>query len=178
MTPAEAAAQLRGFPAPWWITAGWAIELYLGRRVREHKDVDVLVLRSDQLAIQEHFAGRDLRIAHEGRFEPWPARERLELPRHNVWAEDGLQFLLGEEDAGTWWYRRDPRVRLPVAELGLVTETGVPFVRPDVVLLFKSSAPEPHDQADLEAVLPALDAEARDLLRGWLPAGHPWLDEI
>jgi hypothetical protein len=178
MSPREAAELLRDFPARWWITAGWAIELYVGHSVREHNDLDVLVLRSEQLALQEHFAGRELRIAHEGRLERWPPGERLELPLHNVWAGEGLQFLIAEDDDGTWWYRRDEQIRLPVADLGLVTDTGIPYVRPEVVLLFKSKAPEPHDEADLEAVLPALDAEGRDLLRGWLPAGHRWLARI
>jgi hypothetical protein len=178
MTPAEVAELLRGFRARWWITAGWAIELYVGRPVREHKDVDVLVLRSEQLAIQEHLGDRELRVAHDGAFEPWRDGERLELPRHNVWAGEGLQFLLGEDDAGDWWYRRDERIRLPVADLGLVSESGLPYVRPEVVLLFKSKAPKPHDEADLAAALPALDAEARGLLRGWLPAGHAWLERL
>jgi hypothetical protein len=178
MTPAEATELLRDLPARWWITAGWAIELHVGRPIREHKDVDVLVLRSDQLLLQRHLSGRELLIAHEGRFEPWPAGTPLELPFHNVWAGEGLQFLLGEEENGTWWYRRDERIRLPIAELGLVTGAGIPYVRPEVVLLFKSKSPEPHDEADLEAALPALDAESRDLLRDWLPAGHPWLTRI
>ena len=178
MTPADAAELLRDFPARWWITAGWAIELYLGRRVREHKDMDVLVLRSEQQVLQRHFPHEELRVAHEGKLEPWAAGEPLELPRHNVWARPGLQFLLGEDDDGTWWYRRDERIRVPLAELGLRTEDGIPYVRPEIVLLFKSKAPEPHDEADFEAALPALDAEARSLLRGWLPAGHPWRRRI
>jgi hypothetical protein len=176
--PSEVAELLRDFPARWWITAGWAIELFVGQRVRDHKDVDVLVLRSEQLAIQEHFPDWELRIAHEGKFERWPLGERIELPRHNVWAQHGLQFLLGEDNDGVWYYRRDPRIAMSVDELGLVSADGIPYVRPEIVLLFKSKAPEPHDEADLEAVLPALDAEGRDVLRGWLPAGHPWRERI
>ncbi|MEV6646704.1 hypothetical protein [Amycolatopsis sp. NPDC051371] len=35
--------------APWWIAGGYAIELAVGRAFREHADVDVLLLRRDQL---------------------------------------------------------------------------------------------------------------------------------
>lgn len=37
---------------PWWIAGGYAIELAAGRFLREHADVDVLILRRDQEAVR------------------------------------------------------------------------------------------------------------------------------
>jgi hypothetical protein len=34
-------------PCPWWIAGGFAIELAIGRPVRDHGDIDVLVLRQE-----------------------------------------------------------------------------------------------------------------------------------
>lgn len=180
----EVVTLLGDLPARWWIAGGWALELHLGRAVRGHEDVDVMVLRDDQRALQRHLAGWDLRIAHEGKLEPWAEGERVELPRHGVWARRAangpweLEFLLGEHEEGLWRYRRDPRVALPVDEIGLRTETGIPYLRPELILLFKSKAPREGDEADLAAVLPALDAEGRARLAAWLLPDHPWRARI
>ena len=71
-SPEEVAAELRGIGASWWIAGRWAIVLAVGRPVREHFDTDVLILRRDQLTVQEHLAGR---------WELWPPslRERCGL---------------------------------------------------------------------------------------------------
>lgn len=36
---------------PWWIAGGYAIELAVGRELRPHGDLDVLVLRRDQARV-------------------------------------------------------------------------------------------------------------------------------
>lgn len=63
LTPAEVAEVLRGLDPPWWLAGGWAIDLHVGRQTREHADTDVLVLRDDLPAVQQHLAGWDLHAA-------------------------------------------------------------------------------------------------------------------
>jgi hypothetical protein len=180
----EAAALMDDFPGPWWVVAGWAIELHVGEPIRDHSDVDILVLRDDQAAIRSQLPGWDVQIAHGGQLEPWPEGARIELPRSGLWARrdpDGpwqLQFLLGERDGDTWWFRRDPRIRLPVAEIGLRSPSGIPYLRPELTLLFKARKPRERDETDFDAVLPLLDATARRRLADWLPADHPWRNRI
>ena len=53
MHRANVAALFSRFPERWWIAGGHAIELACGRPIRDHVDIDVLVLRRDQLAIQD-----------------------------------------------------------------------------------------------------------------------------
>ena len=172
------------FPARWWIAGARALDLYVGRELRPHGDTDVLVLRDDQELVRRHLAGWDVQIAHAGRFEPWLQNSWIELPRHGLWARrnfDGpweLQLLLGESDDGEWWYRRDARVRVALDEVGAQTADGIPYVRPEIILLFKSAHPEAKDEADFEAVLPELDAESRRRLVCWLPSGHPWASRL
>jgi hypothetical protein len=180
----EAAALMSGFPGLWWVAAGWAIELHVGLKLREHSDVDILVLRDDQAAIRSQLPGWDVRVAHGGKLEPWPAGHRLEPPRSGFWARSDpagpwrLQFLLGEQEGDTWWYRRDPRIRLPIAEIGLRSPDGIPYLRPELTLLFKSKEPRERDEVDFDAVLPLLGPTERDRLAAWLPADHPWRTRI
>ena len=41
--PEEAAQRFAGVQAPWYVAAGWAIDLFLGRERREHEDLDLAV---------------------------------------------------------------------------------------------------------------------------------------
>jgi aminoglycoside-2''-adenylyltransferase len=181
----ETVSLMDGFPGPWWIAAGWAIELHVGSKVREHGDVDILVLREDQAAIRAQLSGWDVRIAHDGRLEPWPDGMQIELPRSGLWARADpngpwqLQFLLAERDGDEWWYRRDPRIRLPLEQIGLRSRSSaIPYLRPELVLLFKSKHHREEDEADFEAVLPRLDDLARRRLASWLAPDDPWRTRI
>ena len=56
LSPAEVAGLFAD--VPWWCVAGGhAIELAVGRPLRPHSDIDVLLLRRDQLAAQHALAG-------------------------------------------------------------------------------------------------------------------------
>src|SRR5207302_1649698 len=54
---AEMAQRMEDFPHPWFVSGGWAIDLFLGRVTREHEDREVGVFRQDQRALREHLSG-------------------------------------------------------------------------------------------------------------------------
>ena len=62
------------------------------------------------------------------------------------------------------------------------TEDGIPYARPEIVLLFKAKHPDrPKDEADLAAVLPSLGPSRRRWLAESLALvhpGHPWLERV
>ena len=61
------------------------------------------------------------------------------------------------------------------------TPDGIPYMRPDMVLLFKAKHAREKDEADFAAALPRLEAEERRSLRGWLERVHPghrWLERL
>jgi hypothetical protein len=179
----EVAQILRTF-RPWAVAGGWALDLALGRVTRPHADVDVAVFRDDQAALRAALPGWRFEMAIGGMLVPWEPDVRLELPVHEVHArphegEAGrpLEFLLNERDGAHWVYRRDPSVRLPLARALRALRGGVQVLAPAVVLLYKSRAPRPVDDADFQVARPLLDAEARTWLRAALlraTPGHPW----
>lgn len=186
---AAVAALFAKLPAPWWIAGGWALDLFLGRQTREHGDIDVLALRRDQLAVQAQLGGWDLHAADPpGTLRPWLSHEWLEPPIHDIWCRPAaaapwaLQLMLAEADAERWIFRRDPSIGGPLAQLSCHTADGIPYLAPEVQLLYKANdAPRPKDEADLVAVLPHLDSERR----AWLEAAlrryrphHPWLARL
>jgi hypothetical protein len=174
----------------WFISSGWAIDLFLGRVTRYHHDVDVAVPRAAQLALQRHMAQRGWRWVTplDGQLEPWPSGQFLELPRHQAHAHrtgEFIDFLLTDFHNGCWIYRRDPRIVRTAVDAFMQGRNGIRYLAPELVLLFKSKntgdQARPQDQADFENVAPLLDAERRTWLRRALTTvdpKHPWLAQL
>jgi len=188
----EVAALLHGLPIPWWIAGGWALDLFLGGTTRAHEDTDIVILRRDQPALQPHLRGWALFKTKQPEWPhlaPWPEGEFLEHPISDVWVrdrvEDGpwrFQFMYMEAEGEEWVYRRLSAIRGAIAEMGLVTADGIPYLAPEIQLLHKGNSLREKDTADLERVLPHLPRpRARWLLsalRQQHPQGHDWLARV
>ena len=189
-SPVESVAnELKGVSFPWYISSGWALDLYRGQISRVHHDVDVAVPWSSQMELQKHMMERGWKFVtpFEKRLEVWPPYMQLEWPRHQIHAhreDEFIDFLLTEMD-GVWKYRREPSIIQSLGKISLRTETGIPYLAPELVLLFKSKntsgQERPKDELDFESVLPHLDVERRAWLRWALIATspeHPWIPRL
>ena len=189
--PEDVNRLLAGASVPWCVTAGWAIDLFLGGQRREHEDLEIAVPRERFGEVVEALAGFDFFVAGRdgGRPRVWPLAEAGELlerfwqtwvrePDRGVWR---LDVFRDESDGDTWICRRDDRIRLPYSELIERTDDGIPYARPEIVLLFKGKHAQPKDDDDLAAVLPQLAPERRRWLVTALELVHPghrWLEEL
>ena len=189
MTPTGVTELLRGVPCRWWIAGGWAIDLHVGRQTRDHGDIDVLILRDDQFAMQQALRGWDLHAADPpGALRPWQVGEVLPARVHDIWCRRSptspwsLQIMVDNSRDGMWTYRRDVRIQRPLSELdGAASNGDRRVLAPEVQLLQKSKAQRPKDDADFLAVHPLLDTQQREWLARSLrvvsPA-HPWLAQL
>jgi hypothetical protein len=169
-------ASMASYSASWWIAGGWAIDLHLGKQSRPHQDVDVAVLRRDQQKLRAFLADWSLYKSREGALTPWLPGEELILPVHVVHAKQGhqhLELLLNEATRDLWLFRRSPAISLPLERLSCRTPSGIPYLCPEVVLLYKAKAPRPVDFDDFERALPYLEDSRRAWLAGALRAFHP-----
>lgn len=190
LTVADVSALFRSADFPWWIAGGWGLDLFLGHETRAHDDTDVLVLRRDQQRLQKHLEGWDLRAADPpgtGSLRAWPPGENLNLPVHEVWCRSEstrpwqLEILLGETTNEQWAFRRNSNVTRPLELFGATTKEGVPYVAPEVLLLFKAKHLRPKDEQDFDAVVDELQRESRDWLREAIAATHPehpWIKRL
>ena len=79
----------------------------------------------------------------------------------------------------SWLFRRMPTIRRPVDTIGCGADGGIPYLAPEIQLLYKAKGLRPKDELDFAQVLPALDQERRQWLRNALAEahpGHPWLE--
>lgn len=188
LRPVEAAELLSGCRAPWWIAGGYAIDAFVGvTERRPHDDLDVGLLARDQEVVRRALDGWDAWCADPpGTLRPWLAGERLPEPVHDVWlrrhARDSwrLALLLNPAAGDEWLYRRDPRVRRPLAGLIWRAE-GIPYLAPEVQLLFKAKTMRDKDELDFGDAEPLLAGDQRAWLRRALHVahpGHPWLARL
>jgi len=180
---------------PWWIAGGWAIDLHLGRQTRQHKDIDVLVLRPHLPRLREQLAGWDLHAADPpGTLRPWPVTEQLPLGAHDIWCRPAptadwcLQLMvddLADGEGGAdqeWVYRRDARIRRAWRTLsGPASSPQRGVLAPEVQLLYKSTTPRAKDEADFAQFAVELDSSQRIWLIEALQltdGTHPWIDRL
>jgi GrpB-like predicted nucleotidyltransferase (UPF0157 family) len=189
--PVEFVAQeLADFGHLWHISGGWALDLYLGHVTRVHEDVDVVIARTDQPALYQHLTARGWRVLTpvETRLEPWSADTHLDPQHHQVLAlRDGafIDFQLSDIDATLWHYRRAPAITQPSERIGLRSANAIPFLAPEIVLLFKSQNTSGRerlkDQGDFEQVELHLQPERRAwLLQALLATDpeHAWIQRL
>ncbi|WP_419999239.1 nucleotidyltransferase domain-containing protein [Streptomyces boninensis] len=186
--PEQVAERLAGVGAPWCVAAGWALDLFRGEQSRPHGDLEIAVPAARFGEIRERFPEYAWDAVGSGRVWPEASAEVL-AATHQTWVRDPAsgQFLFDvfrEPQAGgggMWVCRRDERLRLPYDAVIERTADGVPYLVPELVLLFKAKQPRAKDQADFDGVLPLLGRARREALRGWLALvhpGHPWLAEL
>lgn len=182
--PEEAAERLHCIGAPWYVAAGWAIDLFVGRDRREHEDLEISVPAGCFDAVQARLDGLDWYVVGDGEVTALRDAGGKLSDTHQTWglerSANAWRIDVFREPAadGGWVCRRDERIRLPYEELIEHTTGGIPFARPEVVLLFKAKAARPKDERDLRDVLPLLEASRRAVLGEWLRLvhpGHPWL---
>lgn len=184
-TPAEVAARLRGVRARWYVVAGWAVDLFLERSTRPHQDLEIATPRADFDALRTALADLDFFVVGDGnRYPLEPAR----LEEHfQTWGWDParatyvVDVFRDPHDGDQWICRRDPSIRRPYEELVRRDADGVPYLAPEVVMLFKAKHCRAKDEDDWELVRPRLD----DRQRAWLLAalelvhpGHRWSTEL
>ena len=171
---------MRQYKRPWFVAGGWALDLFVGRQTRTHGDLDIAIWREDQCALRKSFEGWSFDKAVKGELCPWLEGEEILHPIHEVHARRGvatMEFLMNERIEDAWQYRRNSKVTLALDSFSRRSTDGLPYLAPEVVLLYKAKAPRELDQRDFDLVLPLLDGRGARWLKSVLAIchpGHPW----
>ena len=183
---------MKQYAHPWWIAGGWAVDLHVGHQTRDHKDVDVAVLRRDLPELHRVLRDWDLRYAaptHE--LLPWDGSP-FDPPTHAVWARRCpgdpwlCEFLTEETDGDQWRFRRMPEVARPLATMAPPVESVAPVLALEVIMLYKATEERAEDrflgERDLAVSAHRVVPEARkwlaEAIASWDPQhawlSHPW----
>lgn len=178
---------MRDFKPSWVVAGGWAIDLYLGKVTRPHDDIEIAIFRRDQASLHDYLDGWLLQKVSNGERSVWHRAEALKLPIHELYCfnqttePQQLEVLLNESSETEWVYRRNEKIRRALDKCQLVSSTGVKFLCPEVVLLYKSKNPRAKDEQDLATVVEHLEEERREWLKNAIAACEPehhWLQSL
>ena len=191
--PEEVATFFSSLTVPWWIAGGWALDLFLGVQTRKHEDIDILFLRRDQHEIRAQFQEWDVQEAHpellpgSWPFQEWKQGASLPDSVHDIWCRPHknapwtLQLMVIDASSDQWIFRRATQIRGSFSTLGRMNKEGIPYLAPEIQLLYKAKGLRPKDEADFARTLPALDQKSRHWLAQTLALvhpDHPWLIKL
>lgn len=184
LTPVELRDLLDGFPEPWWVVGGHAIEAFTGIR-RVHEDIDLVIFSDHVHALRAHLGDRyHLWSNHGGTFRVIDDDHPEPLdPLSQIWLRPDarspwqIDCILNPTVAGRWQSKRDPAHVAELEDVTWVADDGVRYLAPEVTLFFKAAQSRPKDEIDLAHAWPLLDEGRRawliEALHHWDPE-HPW----
>jgi hypothetical protein len=185
--PNEVMRQLTGVSAPWCLAGGWALDLWFGQQMRPHHDLEIAVLRRDFATFRARLNRFDFFVAADGEVSVLPLESYPGPQHHQVWVLDSsarawrMSILLEPGDDETWVFRRDEAIRCPRSQMIATTTEGVPYLKPEGVLLYKAKATRPKDDDDFKSCAPLLVSAARTWLKSALVTTYPlhrWIEQL
>jgi adenylate kinase family enzyme len=189
LLPKEVKEVLSGLICQWSIAGGWAIDLFLGRQMRKHEDIDVIVKSEDQFQIQKALKDWELWVADPpGTLKPWRKAEFINKGLQDIWCRQSkngpwkIQIMLYDVEDDNWLFKRDESIRKKLEEVLIVSKEGYSILTPEVQLLYKSKSLRDKDNTDFENALGEMSLEQKKWLKESLntvyKGSHRWIDRL
>ncbi|HEY4444633.1 MAG TPA: hypothetical protein VGN30_10150 [Steroidobacteraceae bacterium] len=185
--PTQCAAWFSTLTVPWWVAGGWALDLYAGGQNRPHSDLDVGILRRDVREVLAMLSSWEVFEARAGALTRLNAGETPRMEVNSLWCRPMgavqwvLELMLDESAEDSWVFRRRPDIRRPLKTVTRRNSDGLPYLAPEIQLLYKAKESRDRDQADFDHIAPYLDPGARAWLRQALTRldpGHAWIGKL
>lgn len=189
LTPGELAVLMDGFPEPWWIVGGQALEAFTGVR-RFHEDIDLVVFPDAVPALRAQLGDTfHLWSNHGGTFRVLDDKQPEPLdPLCQIWMRENarspwrVDCILNPTREGRWVSRHDETLDAPLEEVTWVAGDGVRYLNPEVALLFKAKQLRSKDEIDLTNAWPLMSddqrAWLRDAVRRAYGPEHAWTERL
>ncbi len=208
----KAASQLLGeMDFKWCFCGGWAIDLFLGKESRPHKDLDIMIFREDIHNVVGFLQSKGWTMEAPTRkgFIPVSSEDTASCEYDNLWCMNSaypLDYLkVDEQNAYNFYhYDRDVQEQVDFIEIQLSScednefiytknqtihmpidkvfykRDGLPFLAPEIVLLYKSKYLSADNQNDFDLATQLMDKEQTDWLVDALVTeygnDHPWVE--
>lgn len=143
-SPAELSRRLERVSRPWCIVGGWALDLWHGKKTREHDDLEFAVLRDDLGIFRRELNDMEFYTVNDGVLELLAADREPTPEIFQIWCFDRaagrwrVDMMIEPGTNDSWAYKRDPQIKRPRTEMVGLTADGIPYLNPPAVLLFKA----------------------------------------
>jgi len=148
------------FGYPWFIESGWAIDLFLDKETRIHENIEIGIYRKHQMQLyrffdkrKKYYINNKSRIGKQEKKE-WN-KEYLQLPIYELYIEymgEEIKVLLNERDENNWIYRLNDKIVLDEKKVIQFTDSRIPYLCAEIVLLNKTNKMKDKDIEDISSV--------------------------
>ena len=185
--PEELAQRLHGSEITWYVTGGWALDLFLGQQTRDYADLEFATLPSDIPKARKTLSELEFFAAHNGELSFSERDADVPDAIWQLWGADfksqawRVDMMIERGTKDRWIYKRNDAISQPRDQAIYLNYQGIPFLAPANVLLLKAKHTRDKDVQDFDRVLPHLRAHERALLRRWIASEHsvhPWLAQL
>ena len=169
----KVSAQFARLNAPYLVAGGWAIDLAIGKRTRDHGNFDFCIERNWMGDVLLGFHDWEIDVATpSGEWKPCLRLGDTFAPRHRLLfrkGDEGFQLFLVDRVYQWIGFAYGVDIMFPRRRFRRRSKDGGPYIAPELNLLYKSKSwrDEIHN-ADFQNVLPTLDEEARIWLKSAL----------
>lgn len=80
--------RLAGIGAPWRVAGGWALDLWQGKEMRPHDDLEIAILRPDFVVFRAQLSGFRCCVADGGKVSGLPMDAAPGSDKHQIWVLD------------------------------------------------------------------------------------------
>jgi len=183
-TPNDLMEWLAALTVPWWIAGGWALDLFVGQVTRAHADMDVGILRQDALNACAALSEWEFYEATGGALTRLVTGHMPHAGVNSLWcrrlgeSQWGFELMLDDCAEDRWVFRRDPAIQRALNIAIRRSPDGIPYLAPEIQLLYKAKATRTKDRIDFDEVAGRLDGGARAWLRASIARmdpSHAWL---
>lgn len=207
----------------WYVAGGHAIDLFVGTTTRKHKDLDVVLFWEQRSTVIEYMLANQWRVFEPDQGDLYEVKSLNadRKVNDNIWCIDEgnpnylleslgnnrygvtdcsvhqdkldfIEFLFNSKEQGKFIYKRNKMIQRPLQK-ALLCGQGIPFLAPEVILLYKSTYVHylndinlriaiVNCRHDFSVALPLLSRDQKEWLRQALaaeyPKGHEWLEQL
>ncbi|QYA44094.1 hypothetical protein KYI13_08425 [Macrococcoides bohemicum] len=156
----------------WYLAGGIALDEFLGRRTRDHEDMDILVNFKYLERILDYFKNYKVYTARNGSLSLYALNNIKSTDSLWITKDENESFIIEilffEEEAGHWIYKRNDAVRKKIEDIYFV-KNDMKIIQPEIQLLYKmnSSNIREKDLDDYHNIYPVLEEREK-----------AWLDSV
>lgn len=157
----------------WYLAGGIALDEFLGRKTRNHEDIDILVNFKYLERILDFFKNYKVYTARNGSLSLSSFNEINSTDSLWIAKDDEesfiIQILFFEEEAGHWVYKRENDIWKRIEDIYFV-KNDMKIIQPEIQLLYKmnSSNVRDKDLYDYHNVYPVLEERQRAWLNQYV----------
>jgi hypothetical protein len=187
ITPQQGAKLLSALRVPWWVAGGWGLDLFLEGITRAHKDLDIGIFRQDAAMVMAALSGWEFFEAKNGILTQLVRGHEPRAEVNSLWCKRAnatqweVELMLDQSDGDFWVFRRDVRITRPRSLAMRRNPEGIPYLAPEIQLLYKARATRAEDQADFRQVVPYLTGDEKAWLQESLmqtAPEHAWISAL